>query len=107
VQVVVDVSAPKMVYGRACLIGDAAFTVRPHTAAATAKAAADAWTLAGCLAAAGGDVAAALAAWEPAQLTLGQRLLARARDLGDRAQFGQSWDARDPSVDFGLYGPGW
>jgi 2,6-dihydroxypyridine 3-monooxygenase len=107
VQVVVDASAPRMVHGRACLIGDAAFTVRPHTAAATAKAAADAWTLARCLAASEGDVDAALAAWEPGQLKLGGRLLARARDMGDRSQFGEGWQPADRSLDFGLYGPGW
>jgi len=107
VQVVVDAEVPRMVYGRICLIGDGAFTVRPHTAAATAKAAADGWALAGCLAAADGDVDAALAAWEPGQLELGTRLLARARDLGERSQFGEGWDPRDASVDFGLYGPGW
>ena len=107
VQVVVDVDVPHMVHGRACLIGDGAFTVRPHTAAATAKAAADAWALATCLERAGGDVDAALAAWEPGQIVLGRQLLARARDLGDRSQFGTTWDPRDTSVDFGLYGPGW
>jgi 2,6-dihydroxypyridine 3-monooxygenase len=107
VQVVVDAAVSRMVYGRICLIGDGAFTVRPHTAAATAKAAADGWALARCLAAADGDVDAALAAWEPGQLELGARLLARARDLGERSQFGEQWDPRDVSVDFGLYGPGW
>ena len=107
VQVVVDAAVPSMVYGRICLIGDGAFTVRPHTAAATAKAAADGWALAGCLAAAGGDVDAALAAWEPGQVELGSRLLARARDLGERSQFGAGWDPRDATVDFGLYGPAW
>jgi 2,6-dihydroxypyridine 3-monooxygenase len=107
VQVVVDVAVSRMVHGRICLIGDGAFTVRPHTAAATAKAAADGWALARCLATAAGDVDAALAAWEPGQLELGARLLARARDLGERSQFGEGWDPRDASVDFGLYGPGW
>jgi 2,6-dihydroxypyridine 3-monooxygenase len=107
VQVVVDVSVPRMVFGRACLIGDGAFTVRPHTAAATAKAAADAWTLASSLAASDGDVDAALATWEHGQLDLGRQLLARNRDLGGRSQFGDGWDPRDKSLDFGLYGPGW
>ena len=32
-----------MAFGRICLIGDAAFAVRPHAAAGTAKAAADGW----------------------------------------------------------------
>ena len=52
-----------MAFGRACLLGDAAFVVRPHAAAGTAKAAADAWALAEALAR-DGDVPAALARWE-------------------------------------------
>ena len=46
VQVVFDLEVPRMAFGRACLLGDAAFVVRPHAAAGTAKAADDAWTLA-------------------------------------------------------------
>ena len=42
-----DVVPPAMVFGRICLFGDAAFVVRPHTAAATAKTAADAMALGG------------------------------------------------------------
>ena len=38
-----------MAFGRVCLIGDAAFAVRPHAAAGTAKAAADGWALADAL----------------------------------------------------------
>ena len=45
-QVVYDIEVPRMAFGRVCLIGDAAFVVRPHAAAGTAKAAADAWALA-------------------------------------------------------------
>ncbi|QQX89087.1 FAD-dependent monooxygenase (plasmid) [Cupriavidus necator] len=44
-QVIYDVDAPRMAFGRVCLIGDAAFAVRPHAAAGSAKAAADAWAL--------------------------------------------------------------
>jgi 2-polyprenyl-6-methoxyphenol hydroxylase-like FAD-dependent oxidoreductase len=36
-----------MVFGRICLIGDAAFAARPPAAAGTVKAAADGWALAG------------------------------------------------------------
>ena len=61
VQVVYDIGVPRMAFGRACLLGDAAFAVRPHAAAGTAKAAADGWALAAALTAAGGDVPAALA----------------------------------------------
>ena len=42
VQTIVDVVVPRTVFGRVCLLGDAAFVVRPHTAGATAKAARDA-----------------------------------------------------------------
>ena len=33
VQVVYDIEVPRMVFGRTCLLGDAAFAVRPHAAA--------------------------------------------------------------------------
>ena len=55
-QVVYDIEVPRMAFGRVCLLGDAAFVVRPHAAAGTAKAAADAWALADALAR-DGDVA--------------------------------------------------
>ena len=45
-QVVFDVEVPRMAFGRVCLVGDAAWVVRPHAAAGTAKAAADGWALA-------------------------------------------------------------
>lgn len=106
VQVIYDVDIPHMAFGRVCLLGDAAFAVRPHTAAATAKAAADAWALAEAVQAAGGDVDAALARWEPSQLELGRNLLERARWLGDTSQFEGSWTPGDPDLRFGLYGPG-
>jgi 2-polyprenyl-6-methoxyphenol hydroxylase-like FAD-dependent oxidoreductase len=70
VQVVYDIEVPRMVFGRACLISDAAFAVRRHAAAGTAKAAADGWALAAELAAAGGLAPVALAAWERRQLKL-------------------------------------
>jgi 2,6-dihydroxypyridine 3-monooxygenase len=106
VQVVTDIEVPRMVFGRICLAGDAAFAVRPHAAAGTAKAAADGWALAEELTAAGGDVPAALAAWERRQLTLGRDLLARCREIGDSSQFRGTFQPGDPRLIFGLYGPG-
>jgi 2,6-dihydroxypyridine 3-monooxygenase len=47
IQTIIDVAVPRMAIGRLCLLGDAAFVLRPHPAAATAKAAADATALAG------------------------------------------------------------
>lgn len=106
IQAVYDIEVPRMAFGRICLIGDAAFAVRPHAAAGTAKAAADGWALARELAAAGGDVPAALAAWERRQLALGHSLLARCRDIGDSSQFSGTFRPGDPRLIFGLYAPG-
>lgn len=106
VQVIVDVEVPRMAFGRACLVGDAAFAVRPHAAAATAKGADDVWALADALARHGGDVEAALRAWEPARLELGRALLRRTRDLGEGAQFRCDWVPGDPNLTFGLRTPG-
>ena len=104
-QLIVDVEIPGMAQGRVCVIGDAAFAARPHAAAGTAKAAADAWTLHDAFVAADGDVPAALAAWEPGQLALGRGLVARSRRIGERSQFEGSWDPHGPTP-FGLFGPG-
>jgi 2,6-dihydroxypyridine 3-monooxygenase len=106
VQAVYDIGVPTMAFGRICLIGDAAFAVRPHAAAGTAKAAADGWALAEALTAAAGDVPAALASWERRQLALGRALLARCRDIGDSSQFGGTFRPGDRRLIFGLHGPG-
>ncbi|HEY0519237.1 MAG TPA: FAD-dependent monooxygenase [Ilumatobacteraceae bacterium] len=106
VQVVFDLDVERMVFGRACLLGDAAFVARPHAAAGTAKAAEDAWTLHDALAAHPDDPAGALAAWEPGQLCLGRELQARTRAIGRRSQVDGNWRAGDPELIFGLRGPG-
>ncbi len=95
-----------MAFGRACLLGDAAFVARPHAAAGTAKAADDAWALRDALAAHPDDPAAALAAWEPGRLALGRGLLARTRAIGRRSQVDGTWRAGDPELIFGLHRPG-
>ncbi len=105
VQVVYDIDVERMVFGRACLLGDAAFSARPHAAAGTAKAADDGWALAAALEAAD-DVPAALAAWEPRQLEVGRNLLERSRRIGRRSQIDNSWEPGDPDFIFGLYEPG-
>ncbi|MGE2717465.1 FAD-dependent monooxygenase [Mycolicibacterium litorale] len=105
-QAVFDAGATRMALGRAALLGDAASTARPHAAAGTAKAAANAWALYDALRA-GGDVAEALGTWEPGQLELGRRLLDRARAMGTRSQVDGSWEPADPENRFGLHGPAW
>ena len=106
VQVIYDIDVPRMAFGRIALIGDAAFAVRPHAAAGTAKACADGWALRDALRDAEGDPVAALSRWEPGQLALGRQLLQRTREMGDRSQFHRSWVPGDPALRLGLYGPG-
>jgi 2-polyprenyl-6-methoxyphenol hydroxylase-like FAD-dependent oxidoreductase len=94
VQAILDLGVPQMVFDRAsgaeqpriALIGDAAFIPRPHTAASTAKAAADAIALVNALV----DydhVSTALKAWEGDRLALGMQLFKSGQALGERSQF--------------------
>lgn len=100
-QVVFDIEVPRMAFGQACLIGDAACALRPHVAAGTAKAAEAAWMLADAVAACGHDVVEALERWEPQVLELEHRALARTREAGVAVQFRNSWRIGDP-IPFGL-----
>jgi 2,6-dihydroxypyridine 3-monooxygenase len=102
VQLIVDVAVPRMVVGRVCILGDAAFALRPHAAVGTAKAAEDAWQLARALESNPGDVDGALAAWGEQQLRLGRQVAARTCDAGNRSQFDGTWQVGEP-LPFGLY----
>ena len=106
VQAIYDLESPRMAFGRVCLLGDAAFGLRPHIAAGQAKACADAWALRDALVEAQGDLDAALAAWEPRQLELGRSAVDRSRRMGQRSQFEGAMVAGDPTWKFGLFGPG-
>jgi 2,6-dihydroxypyridine 3-monooxygenase len=106
VQAVFDIEVPRMAHGRICLVGDAAFAVRPHAAAGTAKAAADCWELAEQLVAHRGAVRPAVTEWERRQLRMGRELLARTRAIGDASQFHNTFVPGDPALIFGLRGPG-
>jgi 2,6-dihydroxypyridine 3-monooxygenase len=106
VQVIFDIEVDQMAFGRVCLIGDAAFVLRPHAAAGTAKAAADAWALAEALAATQGDIRVALPRWQRQQLAVGRAVLERARRNGNKSQFQGAWRPGDPELVFGLYEPG-
>lgn len=105
VQSIHDIEVDRMAFDRICLLGDAAFAVRPHAAAGTAKAADDGWVLAEALQGAG-SVAEDLLAWESTQLALGRDLLARTRKIGRRSQVDNSWKPGDPELIFGLRRPG-
>lgn len=100
---IVDADVPALARGRVCLIGDAAVTARPHAAAGSAKACADAWSLAHALEHAGGDVVSALESWEVSALRRGRALLHRTRDMGERLQGARgTWRPDDPTNRFGL-----
>ena len=83
-QTIVDVAVPRMVFGRTCLLGDAAFVVRPHTAGAAAKAARDASVLAMALKRAGQNVDAGLGSFEEMQLEYGREMVEYGIALGNR-----------------------
>jgi 2-polyprenyl-6-methoxyphenol hydroxylase-like FAD-dependent oxidoreductase len=86
-QPILDLAVPRMVQGRVILLGDAAFIPRPHTAASTAKAGANALALGRALADYPNDIDAALKEWEPDQLSLGRHLERSGKALGNRSQF--------------------
>ena len=64
------------------LLGDAAFVARPHVGAGVSKAALNAAWLTDALAAAPGNIDAALSAYERQARAFGAALVARARYLG-------------------------
>lgn len=106
IQAIVDVQMQRTVFGRVCVIGDAAFAARPHAAAGTAKAAEDGYQLSRSLVNNSFEIEAALAEFEQKQLVLGRQLVARSREMGHRSQFACTWKPGDQSLMFGLYGPG-
>lgn len=80
IQGMYDFGVEKMRYGRSFLIGDAAFTARPHVGLGVSKAADDASKLAHALDQT--DQASALAKWEDERLRFGKAALQWGRDLG-------------------------
>jgi len=104
-QVVYDVEIDRMVVGRMCLVGDAAWVARPHAAAGTAKAAADGWALVDALTSCD-SMDGALARFECEEMQLGRALLDRTRRIGAHSQFSGTWEPTDPELVFGLREPG-
>lgn len=74
-QAISDVLSPSFAHGRIALVGDAACTLRPHTASGTSKAADDAVSLAQALGASAPDVAALLVDWAAARRAAVEPLL--------------------------------
>jgi len=77
-----DLASPSMIFGRAVLIGDAAFVGRPHVGMGVTKGAADAKGLADALAWSGDDIDAGLSAFNKKRKPIGDRVVARGRELG-------------------------
>jgi 2-polyprenyl-6-methoxyphenol hydroxylase-like FAD-dependent oxidoreductase len=80
-QAIYDLESPRIAFGRAVLLGDAAFVARPHVGMGVTKAALDARCLADALRDCG-DVDAALARYDRERRRFGSRIVARARSLG-------------------------
>jgi len=93
IQAIHELQSPRMRVGRAVLIGDAAFTARPHVGLGVSKAAEDARTLAAALCAE--DSAAALADWETERLRYGRAAVQWGRDLGSYIEHP---DASEPGL---------
>lgn len=88
-QAIRDLASDHMVDGRVLILGDAAAIPRPHTAASTSKAAANALALTDALQAMPNDVEGALRRWEPAQIHYGKYLGNQGRQSGDYLLFKQ------------------
>jgi 2-polyprenyl-6-methoxyphenol hydroxylase-like FAD-dependent oxidoreductase len=89
-QAIYDLECERLVFGRAVLLGDAAFVARPHVGAGVTKAALDAQCLADALQSHGDDIASALASYQRDRLFIGRRMVARARRLGAFIEFHNS-----------------
>jgi 2,6-dihydroxypyridine 3-monooxygenase len=105
IQAIFDGVIPAMAFGRIFIMGDAAFAARPHCGAGTVKAAEDAWQLGNALVETGNDVVPALRQSQELQLRCGRQLVDRAREIGNRLQFENSWMVGQ-GFPFGLYKPG-
>ncbi len=80
-QPIFDLESPRLVFGRAVLLGDAAFVARPHVATGVMKAALDAERLADALAGSGDNWADALAGYDRERGMFGRWLVARGRHI--------------------------
>ena len=105
VQAVFDIEVPRMAFGRTCLIGDAAFALRPHIAAGTAKAAADGWALARRSMPSAATCRRRSSAGRRGNSRSVARALERSRRNGERSQRSGTWRPEDVDLNFGLLWP--
>ena len=88
-QAIYDLAARELVFGRAVIMGDAAFVARPHVGAGVTKAALDAACLADALAD-HDSIEAALAHYGRSRKAAGDWIISRARDFGAICIHGQA-----------------
>ena len=81
-QTIVDLEVPQMVQGRVAMLGDAAFSARPHTGMGVVKATGDAVRLAEAIEANPGDLARALSIYDEERTRYGRALVRFGRQLG-------------------------
>ncbi len=93
IQPVYDLESPCMVKGNIALVGDAAFTARPHLGMGTTKAAEDAIALASAVSRHPADIPAAMAHYENNRLATGVAIVNRSRQLGAYLQATQATPA--------------
>jgi 2-polyprenyl-6-methoxyphenol hydroxylase-like FAD-dependent oxidoreductase len=96
-QPIYDLATPRLAFGRAAIIGDAAFVARPHVAAGVSKAADDAAVLAAALDA-DAQIVSALKRFEAERLPEGNRIIEWARHLGAYLQATQNAEERSHSA---------
>jgi len=82
-----DLAVPQMVFGRTVLVGDSAFVVRPHPAAAAAKAAADGMMLGQVLRDGNNNLPENLRRFEAPQMEMGRNLRDYGIRVGNHSQF--------------------
>jgi 2-polyprenyl-6-methoxyphenol hydroxylase-like FAD-dependent oxidoreductase len=82
VQAIMDLACPQLVFNRTILMGDAAFVIRPHTAASTSKGIANAFALVGEMTGKQ-ELSESLDHWQRSELNRGQRLMSYGQGLGE------------------------
>jgi len=81
-QPIVDLEMPRLVFGRVVIIGDAAFTARPHVAMGVPKGAGDALALVEAIKLGARDPLPSLERFEARRLHVDRAIVARGRYLG-------------------------
>jgi 2-polyprenyl-6-methoxyphenol hydroxylase-like FAD-dependent oxidoreductase len=81
-QPIVDLELPRLVFGRVVIIGDAAFTARPHVAMGVPKGAGDALALIKAIELGGPKPSSVLEHFEAERLRIDRAIVARGRYLG-------------------------